>query len=116
MLKIVILMWAVVIIFIILTMIYLSGKGAGLVAGFNTFSTEKQKQFDRKKVSRSVGILFLLVDIATIALVLYIQFRVFPSPHPELLKSEIEHVVTFFLIYIFTLVAIWLIRGYRRGK
>lgn len=41
--------------FLILTVVLLSGKGAWLVAGYNTASKEEREKYNAKKLSRTVG-------------------------------------------------------------
>ena len=51
------------ILFIVFTIILLSGKGAMLVAGYNTAPEIEKRKYDPKKLSKSVGKLFLVLDI-----------------------------------------------------
>ena len=46
---------AVVILCLILGVVLFKGKGLFLIAGYNTASKEKKRQFDEKKLSRFVG-------------------------------------------------------------
>ena len=51
------------IIFVVFTIILLSGKGAMLVAGYNTASEIEKRKYDPEKLSKSMGKLFLIMDI-----------------------------------------------------
>lgn len=57
--------WIVVIIFFIMSVILLSGKGAFLIAGYNTKSKEEKEQYDEKKLCRAMGVTLFLITIAT---------------------------------------------------
>lgn len=48
-------MWFIFFIFLVLTLILLSGKGAFLIAGYNTASKQDQNRYDEKKLCRVVG-------------------------------------------------------------
>lgn len=54
-------MWMVLIIFVIITIILLSGHGANLVAGYNTTSEEEKQKYNAKKLSRVVGAGFCVI-------------------------------------------------------
>lgn len=43
-----------------LAIMFLMGKGASLIAGYNTMSQDKQRQYDKKKLCQGMG-MFLLV-------------------------------------------------------
>lgn len=47
--------WLVFSVFLLLSVVLLSGHGSGLIAGFNTASKEEQKKYDKKKLCRAVG-------------------------------------------------------------
>lgn len=50
---------------IVLSVILLTGKGAFLVAGYNTASKEQKAQYDEKKLSRAAGVMLSVVTVAT---------------------------------------------------
>lgn len=54
-------MWGVVVLFAILSIVLLSGKGAFLIAGYNTASEQEKAQYDEKKLCRVMGICMLLI-------------------------------------------------------
>lgn len=70
-------MYAVVVILTVMTVVLLTGKGANLVAGYNTASKEEQEKYDAKKLSRTVGIGF--VPITLIILVMALFDHVLPA-------------------------------------
>ena len=47
--------WAVFAIFLILTITFLSGLGAWLIAGYNTANKKDQEKYDAKKLCRVMG-------------------------------------------------------------
>ncbi len=56
-------LWGVVVMFAILTGVLLSGKGAFLIAGYNTSSAEEQAKYDEKKLCRVTGMGMLVITI-----------------------------------------------------
>lgn len=58
----------ITIIFVVLTIVLLTGRGSFLVAGYNTLSEKEKEGFDKKKVSRQAGWLLLIIDIPIITL------------------------------------------------
>jgi hypothetical protein len=54
-------MLPVVIISTILGIVFMKGKGAGLIAGYNTASPAKQAEYDVKALCKFVGILMFIV-------------------------------------------------------
>lgn len=48
-------LWAVVVIFAVISIVLLSGHGANLIAGYNTSSEEEKNRYDAKKLCRTVG-------------------------------------------------------------
>ena len=62
----------VFIILIVLTIILLTGKGAMLIAGYNTASDIQKREYDPEKLSKSTGKVFVVLDIILLPqLVLY---------------------------------------------
>lgn len=57
--------WIVVIIFFTMSVLLLSGRGAFLIAGYNTASKEEKEQYDEKKLCRTMGVTLLFITIAT---------------------------------------------------
>lgn len=107
-------LWIITIIFFIITLVLLSGKGANLIAGFNSLPPEKKKKYNKKKLSRRVGLMTLLIDIALIFLSLYIQFRIIPAQTINKLSNEITIVAIGFLVYVILLIIIWMIIGTKK--
>jgi flagellar basal body-associated protein FliL len=60
--------WIIIGLLFITSIFLIMGKGAWLIAGFNTMSAGEQKKYDRKKLARAVGIMLLLTDAATVPL------------------------------------------------
>ena len=64
-------MWVVFAIFVIATIILLSGRGANLVAGYNTASEEEKIKYDAKKLSRVVGAGIFVITILILIMALW---------------------------------------------
>ena len=48
-------LWVVVVIFGVLSIVLLSGRGAFLIAGYNTSSKEEKAKYNKKKLCRVTG-------------------------------------------------------------
>lgn len=55
--------WAVFAIFVVLSIVLLSGHGGNLIAGYNTAGKEEKNQYDEKKLCRVVGAGMLVITI-----------------------------------------------------
>lgn len=62
--------WVVFAIFVIMTIFLLTGRGSGLIAGFNTMSEEEKQKYDEKKLCRGMGIGFLIIDVVILIMLL----------------------------------------------
>lgn len=60
--------WILVIIFSMLSIILLSGKGGFLITGYNALGEEESVEYDEKKLSRTIGVLMTLITLSTILL------------------------------------------------
>lgn len=47
--------WVILIIFALLSILFLTGHGSGLIAGYNTSSKEEQSKYDAQKLCRVAG-------------------------------------------------------------
>ena len=56
-------LWVVLILFVILSIVLLTGHGVNLIAGYNTASKEEQSQYDAKKLCRVIGGGMLVITI-----------------------------------------------------
>ena len=63
----------VVIPFLVISIIFLNGKGADMIAGFNTMSKEEQAKYDKKAMCRFVGVMTL----ATILPLMFMPIGIF---------------------------------------
>lgn len=61
--------WVVIAVLFAFSVILIAGKGAWLIAGYNTMNADEKKKYDQKKLTRAVGIMLLLTDVATIPLI-----------------------------------------------
>jgi len=55
--------WFVFIIFVIITILLLSGRGAFLISGYNTLSKEEKAKYDEKKICHVIGAGMLVITI-----------------------------------------------------
>ena len=60
--------WIIGILFLIISLILISGHGANLIAGYNTAGREEKNRYDTKKLCRVVGI-----GMAIITLMIFIM-------------------------------------------
>ena len=60
--------WAVFVVFAILSVILLSGHGSWLIAGYNTASKEEKAKYNKKRLCRTMG-----AGMAVIALLVLIS-------------------------------------------
>ena len=56
-------MWAVFAAFVIISIVLLTGHGAGLIAGYNTSSKEEKDKYDEKKMCRVIGAGMFVITI-----------------------------------------------------
>ena len=63
-------LWVVFAIFVVISIVFLSGHGKNLIAGYNTASKEQKDKYDAKKLCRVVGVgmsfISILILISTI--------------------------------------------------
>ncbi|TDM07004.1 DUF3784 domain-containing protein [Macrococcus lamae] len=66
----------IIILFILipLAVMFSMGKGAMLIAGYNTMSKDQQSQYDEKKLCQGMGKFLFVVSAAIIALYLVTNF------------------------------------------
>ena len=58
----------VCLLFLILGVVFLSGRGAFLIAGYNTMSKERKSQYNEKALCRAVGVMMLGMSLALVLL------------------------------------------------
>jgi len=63
--------WAILVIFIIITILMLAGKGGKLIAGYNTSTPEEQAKYNEKKLCHVVGWGFLFIDILIFVMLMW---------------------------------------------
>lgn len=61
-------MWVVAGIFVILTIVFLSGHGSGLIAGYNTATKEEKEKYDEKKLCRVMGLGMAIISVCIIVM------------------------------------------------
>ena len=61
-------LWILVVVFTLLSILLLAGRGAWLIAGYNTADEEEKSRYDEKKLCRVIG-----AGMAVIAVLLFIM-------------------------------------------
>ena len=59
-----------------LGVVMLTGRGAFLIAGFNTMPKEKQARYDKEKLAKFIGLVLLLVTLCTAGMTLGLVFDI----------------------------------------
>jgi len=111
--------WVILGVFLIVTTILLSGKGSNLVAGFNTMSKDEKEKYDKVKVSKQAGKVFVFADIGILVFALYFQFRLVPAINANTIESMGGEIVTVALSifgYIIVLCIVACSKGFRNSK
>lgn len=65
------LIWIIAAIFVILSIILISGHGSGLVAGYNTAPKEEKEKYDEKKLCKVVGYGMAVIAILVLIMALF---------------------------------------------
>lgn len=50
--------------FLIMALVFFSGKGKGLIAGYNTASDEEKAKYDEKKLNRTYAFFCLILSVS----------------------------------------------------
>ena len=61
---------AVIVLFLVLALVFFRGKGAWLIAGYNTSSAYEKRHTDEKKLCRFMGVLMLVLAACWIPVLL----------------------------------------------
>lgn len=56
-------MYFFAILFLIMALVFFSGKGKGLIAGYNTASDEEKAKYDEKKLNRTYAVFCLILSV-----------------------------------------------------
>lgn len=59
----------------VLSLFLFNGKGAGLIAGYNTLPKEEQARYDRNKLCKAVGCVCLLIALM-LCFMAYLGYRI----------------------------------------
>ena len=70
-------LWAIFGLFLIISIVLISGHGENLIAGYNTADKEEKSMYDTKKLCRVVGVGFLIITFMILAMVIW--FSVLPA-------------------------------------
>ena len=63
--------WIIGILFLIISLILISGHGANLIAGYNTAGRDEKNRYDTKKLCRVVGIGMALITLMIFILAIW---------------------------------------------
>ena len=63
--------WIIGILFLIISLILISGQGANLIAGYNTAGRDEKNRYDTKKLCRVVGIGMALITLMIFILAIW---------------------------------------------
>ena len=63
--------WIGFAIFLILSIVLISGKGSGLIVGYNTASKEEKAKYNEKKLCRTVGIGMAIISVLILVMGLF---------------------------------------------
>ena len=63
--------WIIGILFLIISLILISGHGANFIAGYNTAGREEKNRYDTKKLCRVVGIGMALITLMIFILAIW---------------------------------------------
>lgn len=64
-------MWGIVILFAVLSILFICGKGSFLSAGYNTASAKEKARYDEKKLCRITGIGMAIITLFLIIMILF---------------------------------------------
>lgn len=64
-------MWVVFVIFLMISIILLSGHGSWFISGYNTASKEEKAKYDEKKLCRTTGFGMAVIAVLILVMVLY---------------------------------------------
>lgn len=96
----------IIILFILLAITFFLGKGAMLIAGYNTMSKKDKEKYDEKALCHFMGWIMLLLAISMV-------FPVFG----ELLQNNILPIIGFsFIVIVILFMIIYLYAGNRFKK
>lgn len=73
-------MWILVAVFGIITVVFLSGHGTSLIAGYNTATEKERETVDEKKLCRVLGVCMLVCTIVSLVLALLLLEGDVPTP------------------------------------
>jgi len=59
-----------------LGVIMLTGRGAFLIAGFNTLPKEKQARYNKEKLAKFMGLILLIIALCTAGMTLGLVFEI----------------------------------------
>lgn len=64
-------LWVIIIAFAVISIVLISGHGSLLIAGYNTAPPEKKKQYNEKRMCRTVGVGMAVITLMMLIMALF---------------------------------------------
>ena len=97
--------WVIVIIMAILSVVFISGHGSMLIAGYNTASDEEKAEYDVKKLCRILGLGFAVITVVIfiMGLLLFIACDINVALNNVQIFEGIDYHIVNYLMRVFYL-------------
>ena len=100
-------------IFLIMGISLICGKGTWMIAGYNTMSKEEKANCDIKKVSRALGIFLLIIGVLMGIMTFVIQYAV---------KNDVKNIIGYaevffaFVVTVGSIILVIICQKYDKNK
>lgn len=68
----IIVVYVLITVFVLIGILFLTGRGSFLIAGYNTASKEEKEKYDEKKLCKSMGVFMIVLSIM-LAIMAYVD-------------------------------------------
>lgn len=99
-----IVLWIDIVIFLILGIFLINGKGTWMISGYNTMSKEEKEKCNIKKISLAIGRFFIITAVLMTILSFIIQYAIKNN-----FENIIGYVVGGFVFVIFVMIVVLVI-------
>lgn len=112
MLILLIVLWIDIVIFLIIGVFLINGKGTWMISGYNTMSKEEKEKCNIKKISLAIGKFFIITAVLMTILSFIIQYAI---------KSNFENIIGYvvggfgFVILVMIVVLIIFLQKYNEN-
>lgn len=112
MLVLLIVLWVDIVIFLILGVFLINGKGTWMISGYNTMSKEEKEKCNIKKISLAIGKFFIIIAVLMAILSFIIQYAI---------KNNSENIIGYaaggfgFVIFVMIVVLIIFLQKYNEN-